>query len=88
MLDAILEAQCDDYLNPNFAYIGKDLIDNIENIKSEIYHQSEYLMKIVRNDNFEVLPNRKHLKKGSIIDVYFEPFNRKAPETDLQETSP
>ena len=82
MLDVILDAEVDDYLNPNFAYLGKDVIDNIENIKSEIYHQSDHTMRIVKNDKFEMLPNKKRLKKDSIIDVYVE-LKRKAPELEL-----
>ena len=82
MFDVILDLDIDDYLNPNFAYIGKDLISNIENIESEIYHQSDHRMRIARNTKFEMLPNKKRLKEDSIIDVYLE--NKKAPETDLQ----
>ena len=82
MFDVILDLDIDDYLNPNFAYIGKDLISNIENIESEIYHQSDHRMRIARNTKFEMLPGKKHLRESSIIDVYLE--NKKAPVTDLQ----
>jgi len=85
MFDVILDLDIDDYLNPNFAYIGKDLVSNIENIESEIYHQSDHRMRIARNTKFEMLPNKKRLKEDSIIDVYLE--NKKAPETDLQAAS-
>ena len=81
MLDVILDLDIDDYLNPNFTYIGKDIIRNIENIESEIYHQSDHRMKVARNNKFEILPGRKHLKENSIIDVYFEP-KEKAPDTE------
>jgi len=81
MFDVILDLDIDDYLNPNFGYIGKDIISNIENIKSDIYHQSDHRMKVARNSKFEMFPGKKHLRENSIIDVYFEP--KKAPETEL-----
>jgi len=80
MLDVILDLDIDDYLNPNFAYIGKDIIKNIENIESEVYCHSDHTMKVVRNNKFEMLPGKKRLKVDSIIDVYFEP--KKAPDTE------
>jgi len=82
MFDVILDLDIDDYLNPNFGYIGKDIINNIENIDSDIYYQSDHIMKVARNSNFELLPGKKHLREDSIIDVYFEP-KRKAPEVEL-----
>ena len=85
MFDVILDLDIDDYLNPNFSYIGKDIINSIENIKSDVHYQSEHIMKVARNTKFEMLPNKKRLKEDSIIDVYLE--NKKAPETDLQAAS-
>lgn len=85
ILDVILDLNIDDYLNPNIAYIGKDIISNIENIESDVYCHSDHIMKVVRNNKFEMFPGKKHLREDSIIDVYFEP--KKAPETDLQAAS-
>ena len=80
MFEVILDLDIDYYLNPNFAYIGKDIISNIENTESEIYHQSDHIMKVVRNTKSEMLPGKKHLRESSIIDVYLE--NKKAPVTE------
>jgi hypothetical protein len=56
----------------NFAYIGKDLVENLENIESDIgYHINGECMRIVQNAKLEMLPNKKRLKKDSIIDVFF-----------------
>ena len=84
MFDVILDLDIDDYLNPNFAYIGKDIISNIENTESEIYHQSDHIMKVARNTKSEMLPGKKHLRESSIIDVYLE--NKKAPSTEPEST--
>jgi len=82
MLDVILDLDIDDYLNPNFTYIGKDIINNIQNIESDVYCHSNHKIMVARNNKFEILPGKKHLRESSIIDVYFEP-KRKAPETEL-----
>ena len=82
MFQAILNAECDDCLDMNFAYIGKDLIKNLENIESDISHQMNSELKIVQNSKPIFLPNKKKLKEDSIIDVFIEPINGKAPVTE------
>ena len=87
MFQAILDTECDDHLDMNFVYIGKDLVENLENIESDIGYHINGELRIVQNANLEILPDRKRLKKDSIIDVFFESTKGKAPETDLQEAS-
>ena len=82
MFNAILGTECDDCLDMNFAYIGKDLIKNLENIESDISHQMNSELKIVQNSKPIFLPNKKRLKEDSIIDVFIEPINGKAPVTE------
>jgi len=80
MFNAILDTECDDCLDMNFAYVGKDLIGSLEQIDSDISNHMNGELKIVQNSKSVFLPNKKRLKEDSIIDVYYK--NIKAPVTE------